>query len=218
MSSFPSLPPELHDCREHEPGCGCELFIVEGDSAAKSVCRLRNAQLQAVIPMQGKPLNAYKAKASAVSNNKLYRTLLRALGCTELSAPEKLRYDRVIFLFDPDADGIHIGALMLLFFYRWLRPILENGKLHLVRAPLFEIANADRSQIQLGYNEAEYRRLCEQVGDDSSFKKQRYRGLGSMNDDVLYRTCISTESRVLHRLTIDDAEASRVVFGGNIQY
>ena len=108
--------------------------------------------------------------------------------------------------------------LMLLFFYRWLRPILENRKLHLVRAPLFEIANADRSVVQLGYSEAEYRRLCEQIGDSSSFKKQRYRGLGSMNDDVLYRTCISTESRVLHRLTVADAEASRVAFGGNIKY
>ena len=212
------IPPELHDCKEHTPGSGCELFIVEGDSAAKSVCRLRNIQLQAVVPMQGKPLNAYKAKASAVTKNKLYQTLLQALGCNELSAPEHLRYDRVIFLFDPDADGIHIGALMLLFFYRWLRPVLESGKLFVVRAPLYEIANPDRSEIQFGYNEEQYRKMCEQLSGAVDWKKQRYRGLGSMNDDVLYRTCISTESRILHRLTVADAEASRLAFGGSIEH
>lgn len=212
------VPPELHDCKEHEPGCGAELFLVEGDSAAKSVCRLRNIQLQAVLPMQGKPLNAYKAKAAAVTKNKLYQTLLQAMGCHELAAPEKLRYDRIIFLFDPDADGIHIGALMLLFYYRWLRPLLEAGKLYIVRAPLYEIANADRTELQFGYNEEQYRRMCEQIVDGSQLKKQRYRGLGSMNDDVLYRTCISTESRVLHQLTVADAEASRVIFGGAVEY
>lgn len=212
------VPPELHDCKEHAPGCGSELFIVEGDSAAKSVCRLRNMQLQAVIPMQGKPLNAYKAKADAVAKNKLYQTLLQSLGCNGLAAPEELRYDRIIFLFDPDADGIHIGALMLLFFYRWLRPILENGKLFVVRAPLYEIANIDRSQIQLGYSEEQYRKMCEQLSAATQFKKQRYRGLGSMNEDVLYRTCISAETRILHKLTVADAEASRLIFGGKIEY
>lgn len=218
VKSIQPLPPELHDCKEHAPGCGSELYIVEGDSAAKSVCRLRNMQLQAVVAMQGKPLNAYKAKADAVTKNKLYHTLLQSLGCNSLAAPEKLRYDRVIFLFDPDADGIHIGALMLLFFYRWLRPVLESGKLFVVRAPLYEIANVDRSQIHLGYSEEQYRQMCEQLGASSNLKKQRYRGLGSMNDDVLYRTCISTETRILHRLTVADAEASRLIFGGKIEY
>jgi len=212
------LPPELHDCREHEPGCGSELFLVEGDSAAKSVCRLRNIQSQAVLPMQGKPLNAYKAKAAAVTKNKLYQALLQAMGCKELAPPEKLRYDRIIFLFDPDADGIHIGALMLLFYFRWLRPLLETGKLYIARAPLYEIANADRTEIQFGYNEDQYRRLCQQLCDSTHLKKQRYRGLASMNDDVLYRTCISTESRILHQLTVADAEASRQIFGGNVEF
>ena len=218
MNSKQYIPPELHDCQEHTPGCGSELFIVEGDSAAKSVCRLRNMQLQAVVPMQGKPLNAYKAKADAVAKNKLYHTLLQSLGCNSLSAPEKLRYDRIIFLFDPDADGIHIGALMLLFFYRWLRPVLEGGKLYVARAPLYEIANLDRSQIHLGYSEEQYRQLCENLGSATDLKKQRYRGLGSMNDDVLFRTCISTETRILHRLTVADAEASRRIFGGKVEY
>ncbi len=212
------LPPALHDCAEHTPGCGSELFIVEGDSAAKSVCRLRNLQLQAVVPMQGKPLNAYKAKSVAVASNKLYQTLLQAMGCETLAAPKLLRYDRIIFLFDPDADGIHIGALMLLFFYRWLRPVLEEGKLYIVRAPLYEIANAERTQLHFGYNEEQYREMCVQFGSELNLKKQRYRGLGSMNDDVLYRTCMSTETRILHKLTVADAEATRLIFGGKIEY
>ncbi len=218
MQTNQYLPPELHDCREHKTGCGSELFLVEGESAAKSVCRLRNVQFQAVLPMQGKPLNAYKAKAAAVTKNKLYQALLQAMGCKELAVPEKLRYERIIFLFDPDADGIHIGALMLLFYYRWLRPLLESGKLYIVRAPLYEIANAERTEFQFGYNEEQYRRLCAQLGDSSQLKKQRYRGLGSMNDDVLYRTCISPESRILHQLTVADAEASRLIFGGAVEY
>ncbi len=213
-----NLPPDLHDCKEHGVGSGAELFIVEGDSAAKSVCRLRNVQFQAVVPMQGKPLNAYKAKRDAVAKNALYQTLLTSMGCTELAAPDKLRYDQIIFLFDPDADGIHIGALMLLFFYRWLRPILEQGKLYVVRAPLYEIANLDRTEIQLGYTEEQYRQMCAQLGSSQTIKKQRYRGLGSMNDDVLYRTCISKETRILHQLTVADAEATRMIFGGKIEY
>lgn len=218
MESKSYMPPELHDCRERGAGLGTELFLVEGDSAAKSVCRLRNMQLQAVLPMQGKPLNAYKAKAEAVKKNKLYQALLTVMGCTELKSPDVLRYDRIIFLFDPDADGIHIGALVLLFYYRWMRELLVAGKLYIVRAPLYEIANLDRSEIQFGYNEDQYRRLCEQLGDSKHLKKQRYRGLGSMNDDVLYKTCISTESRILHQLTMADAEASRAIFGGKVEY
>lgn len=207
-------PTEWYDCAEHGLGSGAELLIVEGDSAAKSVCRLRNIQLQAVLPMQGKPLNAYKASAAAVKKSPLYQTLLGALGCDDLAPPAKLRFDRIVLLFDPDADGIHIGALMLLFFYRWLQPLMADGHLHMIRAPLFEIATADRSKVQLGYNEEEYRKLCAEHGDATDLKKQRYRGLGSINDDVLYRSCVNVQTRTIHRLTIADAEAARRAFGG----
>jgi DNA gyrase subunit B len=210
-----SAPLELHDCKEHGPGSGAELFVVEGDSAAKSVSRLRNLQSQAVIPMQGKPLNAFKAKREAVLRNSLLSELLRAIGCQDFVVPDKPRYEKIILLFDPDADGIHCGALMTLFFYRWLRPIMDSGRLYLVRAPLFEIANQQRDKIELAYTEEQYRQMCEQLVVPDSFKKQRYRGLGSMNDDVLYRACINPETRKLYRLTAQDAEASAAIFGGN---
>ncbi len=209
------LPPQLLDCSEHAPGSGAELFIVEGESAAQSVSRMRNLQLQAVLPMQGKPLNAYKAQRATVKKNPLYAALLQAIGCTDLQTPDLLRYDRVILLFDPDADGIHSGALMLLFFYRWLRPLLDEGKLCLLRPPLFEIANRDRTQIHFAYTDEQYRELHGKF-PDTEFKKQRYRGLGSIDADVLYQTCVNPATRKLYRLSARDAEASLAIFGGKL--
>ncbi len=116
------------------------------------------------------------------------------MGSEELSAPKQLRFDRIVFLFDPDADGIHIGALMLLFFYRWLRPVLDEGHLYVIRAPLFEIATPDRSTIQLGYTEEEYRETLRRSCDATGLKKQRYRRLGSINEDVLYRSCVKSSN------------------------
>jgi DNA gyrase subunit B len=190
------------------------LFIVEGDSAAKSVSRLRNAQTQAVIPMQGKPLNAYKAKREKVLANDLYRAVLAAMGCNNFEIPDRLRYDRIILLFDPDADGIHCGALMTLFFYRWLRPILESGHLFLVRAPLYEIATQDRETVLVAHSDDQYRQMCEKLDKPENYKRQRYRGLGGMNDDVLFRSCLNHDTRYLYRLTLQDAESSLAIFGG----
>lgn len=209
-----SAPLELHDCQVHGPGSGAELFVVEGDSASKSVDRLRDRQTQAVIPMQGKPLNAFKAKRETVIKNPLLSELMRAIGCCDFVIPENPRYERIILLFDPDADGIHCGALMTLFFYRWLRPIMESGKLFLVRAPLYEIASASRDKVELAYTDEQYRQMSAQLAQPDQFKRQRYRGLGSMNDDVLYRACIAPASRRLYRLTIQDAEATVAIFGG----
>ncbi len=206
------LPLQLMDCSMHEPGAGSELFIVEGDSAAQSVSRMRDACVQAVLPMQGKPLNAYKARAEVVTRNSLYQALLSALGCTELAPPAQLRYDRIILLFDPDADGIHCGALLLLFFYRWLRSVLDDGKVFILRPPLFEIATWDRQQIEFAYTEEQYRELCTQFSDEH-YKKQRYRGLGSINEDVLFQTCVNAETRKLFQLSARDAEASLAIFG-----
>lgn len=205
-------PPTLMDCTEHSPGCGAELFIVEGDSAAKSVSRLRDARIQAVLPMQGKPLNAYRAREATVAKNALYRSLLTAIGSSDLAPPTKLRYDRIILLFDPDADGIHCGVLVLLFFYRWLRPVLDDGKVYILRPPLFEIATSDRQRVQFAYNEDQYRTLCAEF-NDAKYKKQRYRGLGSMNEEVLFETCLNSATRNLQQLSARDAELSLAIFG-----
>ena len=135
---FPRLPLKLDDCTHHGIGSGAELYVVEGDSAAGAVSRMRNAHFQAVLPMQGKPLNTVRATAQKVVANPWFAALTTALGTGLGDAFEikALRYDRVILLMDPDADGIHCGALVTMFFYRWMRPLLDNGRVGMARAPL----------------------------------------------------------------------------------
>jgi DNA gyrase subunit B/topoisomerase-4 subunit B len=192
--------------------------VVEGDSASKTVCRARNSQTQAVLPMQGKPMNAIRASRSSVGRNELFRALIDALGAgwddqLDLS---RLRYDRVILLFDPDADGIHCGALMLMFFHRWMRPLLESGRLSIVRAPLYEIASLDRSERIHAYSDDHYQRLrAELERKQIKFQGQRYRGLASISDAALVSTCLDPASRNISTLTREDAEAAIRIFVGS---
>lgn len=129
-------PLKLDDCTYHGLGSGVELYVVEGDSAAGAVSRMRNAQFQAVLPMQGKPLNTVRATAQKVVANPWFAALTQALGTGlgDAFALQALRYDRVILLMDPDADGIHCGALVTMFFYRWMRPLLDDGRVGIARA------------------------------------------------------------------------------------
>ncbi len=214
MNFYPK-PIKLHDCREH--GLGSELFLVEGDSASKTVARARDSRFQAVLPMQGKPMNAMKASRNAAEKNELFRILIDCLGADwgddfDLQA---VRYERVILLFDPDADGIHCGALMLMFFFRWMRPLLESGRLCVVRPPLYEITSKDYTDAIHAYSEDHYRKLRDALDEKKvSFKGQRYRGLASMNDDTLSKTCLDPETRRINRLENDDAQAAIAAFGG----
>ena len=214
MNFYPK-PVKLHDCREH--GVGSELFLVEGDSASKTVARARNSQFQAVLPMQGKPMNAIKGSKNAAAKNALFRILIDCLGANwsddfDLDA---VRYERVILLFDPDADGIHCGALMLMFFFRWMRPLLESGRLCVVRPPLYEITSKTYTDKLHAFSEEHYRELRDALkAKDIPFKGQRYRGLASMNDDTLLATCLDPKTRRIHRLEADDAQAAIAAFGG----
>ena len=132
-----SGPPKLDDCLVHGPGSGAELIVVEGDSAAAAVTRVRDPRLQAVLPMQGKPLNAVRASRSRVLGHPFFGPLAMAVGAgIEADCePARSRYDRLLVLTDPDADGIHCGFLVLLFFHRWLRPLLDDGRIELERPP-----------------------------------------------------------------------------------
>lgn len=214
---FRLQPVKLHDCELHGIDSGSELFVVEGDSASKSVCRARIAQTQAVLPMQGKPMNAIKASKHAVRDYELFRKLVTAIGAgfdDQLNLA-KLRYDRVILLFDPDADGIHCGALMSMFFYRWMRPLLESGRLHVVRPPLYEISSPDSDDKLHAYSDSHYQRIREELEKQRiKFQGQRYRGLASMSEATLLATCIDPETRNINRLTCEDAEAAIGIFGG----
>lgn len=214
---FPRQPLKLHDCQEHGSDSESELFIVEGDSASRAVVRVRDSRRQAVLPMQGKPMNAYKASRNAVAKNELYQMLVTAIGAGwgDKLDMTQIRYQRVILLFDPDADGIHCGALATMFFYRWMRPMLAAGYIKVIRAPLYEIRSTKTDEFIHAYSDSHYQKLREELDKKRiSFRGKRYRGLASMSASALSSTCLDPETRNISRLTVEDAEAAVRVFGG----
>jgi len=213
--SYATTNTRLADCREHGAGSGAELFVVEGESASRAVESVRDAHLQAVLPMQGKPLNAVKASRKTVAANALFAALVEAMGtgwddAFDLSAA---RYDRVVLLTDPDADGIHCGVLLLMFFHRWMRPWLDDGRLLAVQAPMFEIVPATGAPIR-AYTEEEYREQLEELGRSGAGieSKIRHRGLGSIDPGTLRTCCVVPETRRAFRLRAEDAVAAMDVF------
>lgn len=237
MRPFLIKPIKLEDSRLHGAHSGAELFVVEGDSAASAVTVLRQSEFQATLPMQGKPLNPLKSGAPKVHGFELYQRLSESLGVPLVdqmangkgpvsAAPDRdtldletLRFSRVLLLFDPDADGIHIGALMLMFFWRWMRPLLASGRIEMVRAPRFEVrwcspdgevmepahAYSD-THLQAIQAELLKRQACE-------IQTQRFRGLGSINQTLLRQTCIDPATRKTQVMGLDDAQAAIDVFG-----
>ena len=233
MSTAPSRYSQAHakltDCQDHGPGSGVELILVEGDSAASSVVAVRDARFQAVLPLQGKPLNAWTASEAKVVQNILFKQLAQALGLPTPTAwaegvPAALRFERVVLLFDPDADGIHIGALMVLYFQRWLPRIISNGQLWLARAPMFEIevpkvlrATDQAAPFQYAYNPVHCRQLVDHLKAKSSTAEIRvraFRGLGGLAPELLRERCVHPATRMAHALGAADVQGVVEVFGG----
>ncbi len=212
----PKQPLKLIDCAQH--GFGTELFIVEGDSAAGAVANVRDAQTQAVLPMQGKPLNAVKAGHDKTQAYPLYVALLNALGCGygKTCDASKARFERIILLMDPDADGIHCGALMLLFCYRGLLPLLEGGRVLLALAPMASVSSAAVDQPLLPHTDAEFRNLLKQFNERgiTDVQTTRYRGLAGIDLPTLAHTCLHPATRRTRVLTPQDAQEAIEVFGG----
>lgn len=184
---------KLDDCAAHGPDA--ELFVVEGDSAAAAVSRVRDLRCQAVLPMQGKPLNAARASRSRVLDHPFFGPLAEALGVGWESQcePRRGRYGRVLVLTDPDADGIHCGFLVLLFFHRYMRPLLDAGRVVLVRPPWGEVAAA--GEVVLAFSEPEFTALVERARGRGAATARRYRGLAALDADVLRQTCVDPASR-----------------------
>ncbi len=207
---------KLEDCLRHGLASGAELFVVEGDSASIAVKVRRDPTFQAVLPMQGKPLNAVRAAGSKVGSNRQYRALIDTLGAGWGASFDlgKLRYDRVLLLMDPDADGIHCGALMLMFFYRWMRPMLDSGRIETVHAPMGEISHPGGAGRRFAYTEAQYRGLPDRPGgpDSPPVSKVRFRGLGGMEQRVLAETCLVPATRLASVMTAADAEKAIELF------
>ena len=224
---------KLTDCLHHGPGSGAELLLVEGDSAAASVCAVRNEQNQAVLALQGKPLNAWHASAAKVAAHAQYRLLAQAMapltlaphsttGAAPPHPPEQValpdwRYARVVLMFDPDADGIHIGALLVLYMQRWWPQLITQGRLWQVRAPMFELVASGSGDVQQADNPVHCLALTAQMAladGGARPRVQAYRGLGSIAPDVLRSRCVDPATRRAFALSANDVQAVVDVFGG----